>query len=423
MRRLRSSSIVSLLFAVALAATLPARAASDLTVTVTGTGASVDEARTDAVRQALQQTIRQLVVVDRVVSNDRLLRDDVMSTMNGYVERFRQTKLDKTATGFSVEAEITVSASRIENFIGIPAGGAAPLEGASLLAESGRQVAQRKARGEIFDRLFRDFPSETSDVKVLAIAPSTLDPNSLVVSFSHALKPTFLAALTGTLHALSSHECREIDRADRRFAGMSFQQLAAASVDDRWCMQRFDAKATDTHDTACIEFAASIRCYALEQGDYCAACGDYARYGGDRWDMRLVAFGIFVDGAGRSAMAGGGGCLAQLAEPQSAADRIDLYLARQGSRFVAALSAAETRWRITVPRAAADLDAARYFVMVPALLPPDSIIRHDVLAASNRPQQARQVLRDEAVLRLSGGGRREPCSGLEDVVHRALLSQ
>src|SRR5438105_3799315 len=42
-------------------------AVPDATVSVTGTGSSVDAAKADAIRQALQKVVKQLVVVDRAV--------------------------------------------------------------------------------------------------------------------------------------------------------------------------------------------------------------------------------------------------------------------------------------------------------------------------------------------------------------------
>jgi hypothetical protein len=120
--------------------------------------------------------MKQLVIVDRVISGDTLVRDRVMSTMNGYIEQFTQKEAHRTNTGYAVAADVTVSASRIENFIGLSVGSAGRVEGTTLLAEQNRRLAQLRAerlqaqaRGEIFDRIFRGFPSQVAVVKVLHI--------------------------------------------------------------------------------------------------------------------------------------------------------------------------------------------------------------------------------------------------------------
>src|SRR5437773_2623277 len=83
-------------------------ASADRAVSVTGSGPTIDESKTDAIRQALQQTLKQLLVVDRAISGDRILRDKVMSTMNGYIESYKQKAVRKDTNGFSIDAEITV---------------------------------------------------------------------------------------------------------------------------------------------------------------------------------------------------------------------------------------------------------------------------------------------------------------------------
>lgn len=145
-------------------------------VKVVGFGSTPNEARNDAIRQALQETMQQLIVVDRAIKDDQIIRDKIMSTMNGYIENFKELSIKKEGQQIEVQAEITVSPSRIENFIGTSIGGGGSVSGAGLFAESQREIAQRKARGEIFDRLFRGFPSEVIDVKLEKVQPNEKNP-------------------------------------------------------------------------------------------------------------------------------------------------------------------------------------------------------------------------------------------------------
>ena len=64
-------------------------------VEVTGRGASRTEARLDAIRLALQRTMQQLVVVDRLIKNDQIITDKIMSTLNGYVEDFKEIEVQR----------------------------------------------------------------------------------------------------------------------------------------------------------------------------------------------------------------------------------------------------------------------------------------------------------------------------------------
>jgi hypothetical protein len=172
-------------------------------VKVTGYGDSINEARSDAVRQALQETMQQLIVVDRAIKDDKLVRDKIMSTMNGYIESFKELSVNKEGQQIALTAEIIVSPSRIENFIGTNIGGGSNIAGAALFADSQREIAQRKARGEIFDRLFRGFPSEVTEVRLLKISPSP-DLQFYIVDIELSFTKPWLDALRSGLKALAT---------------------------------------------------------------------------------------------------------------------------------------------------------------------------------------------------------------------------
>jgi hypothetical protein len=174
--------------------------------------------------------MKQLVVVDRAISGDKILRDRVMSTMNGYVERFKQQSIEKTASGYAVKAEITISKSLIENFIGVTFGAKGEFEGQTLLAEQSRRNAQLRAqelqsqaRGQIFDRLFRGFPSDVFDVKFDKMRLSAKDINLIEIDYTVSFKPVFRKMLEGTLQALGARKCPSRSRSrDSRELSVSF---------------------------------------------------------------------------------------------------------------------------------------------------------------------------------------------------------
>jgi hypothetical protein len=172
-------------------------------VKVTGYGSNPNEARNDAVRQALQETMQQLIVVDRVIKDDQIIRDKIMSTMNGYVENFKELSIKKEGQQIAVQAEVTVSPSRIENFIGTSIGGGGSVSGTALFAESQRNITQRKVRGELFDRLFRGFPSEVLETTSVKMSPSDRDPTVYIMDIEMSFSKPWVYALKSMLKALS----------------------------------------------------------------------------------------------------------------------------------------------------------------------------------------------------------------------------
>jgi hypothetical protein len=197
--------IISMITWVLIVLLFPCSATAQSTnkvVTVTGLGSTPNEARNDAVRQALQETMQQLIVVDRAIKDDQITRDKIMSTMNGYIENFRELSVQKEGQQIAVKAEITVSPSRIENFIGTSIGGGGSISGAAMSAESQREIAQRQARGEIFDRLFRGFPSEVMEVKLEKIKPNDKDPEIYDLDVTTSFSKSWIDALKTGLSAL-----------------------------------------------------------------------------------------------------------------------------------------------------------------------------------------------------------------------------
>lgn len=87
-------------------------------VVATGIGETPDEAKLDAVRNALSQEFDQLVFAERLVVDEELERDVVISTMNGFVSDIEVVSADRDPNGFFIMvASVTVSGSALENYI------------------------------------------------------------------------------------------------------------------------------------------------------------------------------------------------------------------------------------------------------------------------------------------------------------------
>jgi hypothetical protein len=149
----------------------------EVQVRVTGRGESEWSARNDAIRQALQQAMSQLVIADRVVSDDKVLRDTVMSTMNGFVERFEPIRTYKEGSEIVTEANVAVSNTRMENFLAGSTGASASLRGSDLSANLQGELASRAARAQVLWRLFAGYPGKAIEIKIEKIGLSAQDPH------------------------------------------------------------------------------------------------------------------------------------------------------------------------------------------------------------------------------------------------------
>lgn len=318
-----------------------------------------------------------------------------MSTVNGYVESFIQRDITQTSGGYDVKAEITISASRIENFIGIAVGSASTVEGPALLAEQNRRIAQAqaerlqaKARVEIFDRLLRGFPSDVMDIRVLSTRLSQQNSNLIDVEFEYSFKPKFVGMFESTLTALGGVECPS----QRIYVPPPLEMATG------WCQwqTKDDAGRLIAKSVVCIGEGywvvrngdpTGIRCFALPPGNYCESCRlDIFNPRNDRNARAIVLLGRFIDAAGQSANIRDN-CLASVvtANPNSRGPDprrsgyytyeplpIEMFVARVTPRYgegiLAALDFGSRRAFVEINSADVDLSRAQHFVAVPALV-------------------------------------------------------
>jgi hypothetical protein len=179
------------------------------TVTVEGRGASPWEARQDAVRMALQQTMRPLVLADRAVDGDRLVRDQVLSTLNGFVERFeelsrsRESAAPGTQPEWIMKARVTVSPSAVRLFLARaeqPAA-TAQLDGAQMLAEVAIARERRVVNGKLFQRLLQGFPMQAYDVAIARVVPDA-EAESVTVHITISMNEGFMDHIGSAMKAL-----------------------------------------------------------------------------------------------------------------------------------------------------------------------------------------------------------------------------
>ena len=182
--------------------------ANNVEIHVIGQGATLAEARQDAVRQAVQQAVDQLIVVDTRIENDDIVRDTLISTMNGYVTSFttKKTVIEKGIT--SLHAVVTVSSSGIENYIAILKPELSQIDGETLGAEIARQQGQRAASKQMLINSLRGFPSSVIDATTKDVKIDPSDSSSILITVKFSINKQYLESHRALVEALSlkSHE-------------------------------------------------------------------------------------------------------------------------------------------------------------------------------------------------------------------------
>ena len=169
---------------------------------VVGTGVNLGEARKDAMRAALQYSVEQLVIVDRVVVGSSLDKDIVLSTMTGFVKEFQVLSTEvKKENLVTVSARVKVDDSRIENYIkgysAIFNGGLSSsvqgeeiykrVEALELLEE--QRASARKITQRIFESAWGDYPVGFIEVNVSEI--NVIGTDSIEIVFKWHITESF----------------------------------------------------------------------------------------------------------------------------------------------------------------------------------------------------------------------------------------
>lgn len=175
-------------------------------VRVIGQGESVYEARQDAVRQALQMSVEQLVFSQQIVENDQLTLDRIASTMNGFVTSFDVVRNWSEDGAFFLEANIGISESRIENFIGAIGGQRTQLDSNQMFAAANAERLAARARGEVVLGLLQDLSPRALEVRNATFSLNEINPEIIDYSYEIGWSPAFLRSLEQGMEALGAQK-------------------------------------------------------------------------------------------------------------------------------------------------------------------------------------------------------------------------
>ena len=97
--------------------TMYAQEDKTVTLTVSGTGKTLEEAKTNALRSAIEQAFGAFISSKTEILNDNLVKDEVISVANGNVQKYdivSQVELPKI--GYAITLSATVSISKLTSF-------------------------------------------------------------------------------------------------------------------------------------------------------------------------------------------------------------------------------------------------------------------------------------------------------------------
>ena len=230
----KSTFSILLTFLFCVSATLTAQKSDGSIVRVEANGPSPFEARQEAIRQALQMTMKQLVVADRAIDNDTIIRDRVISTMNGYVKHFSIISSERRDGQVFLVADVTVSPTAITQFIeSSNLNGVSKTSSDNLIANAARESEARRNRSEMLVSSLSQFPASAMSSQIVKMAPNEVDPNLIDVWVQVQYDKGFVTAVKQQMSAMAQGvpKPRSIDAATPNLVLICFSADAPDSVD------------------------------------------------------------------------------------------------------------------------------------------------------------------------------------------------
>jgi len=90
---------------------------NSVTLTVSGTGKTIEEARLNALRSAIEQAFGAFISSKTEILNDNLVKDEIVSISNGNIEKYEIiSQVEIPSNGFAITLNTTVSITKLTTF-------------------------------------------------------------------------------------------------------------------------------------------------------------------------------------------------------------------------------------------------------------------------------------------------------------------
>ena len=127
-------------------------------VTVEGHGSTVDLAKQNGFRSAIEQTVGQVIVSDQEVSGDRLVKDWIGGYSAGYVDDYEILETRQEGSEIVLKMHVSVASSKIAQRMMSSGNKSLMIEGQRLQAQIDTQLDQRERGDRLVAEVLDSYP-------------------------------------------------------------------------------------------------------------------------------------------------------------------------------------------------------------------------------------------------------------------------
>lgn len=152
-------------FLLAMLVLLVSPAFADNPIRSQGEGKTLEEAKNNAFKSAVEFKVGSAIVSEQEMSKDKL-RDDILNYSAGYVDRFEIVKQSYTNKGYSITVDVWVSSSKIQNRILGVSKSPTKVDGERYATQYGTYSNSKRVGDQLMDQILRDYPEKAYTVTV-----------------------------------------------------------------------------------------------------------------------------------------------------------------------------------------------------------------------------------------------------------------
>jgi hypothetical protein len=176
-----------------------------LYVEVVAEGATLQQAREQAFRMAVERAVGTVIASETQVQDSRIVRDEVISYASGYVDRYELVEQVTVNGQVRVRMNIWVAHSRLANRLLNRSEAAGQVEGARITQQIHSIQNERQSADRLLESVLRDYPQRAYDVQ-LHQTEVRLDQQRqahLIVPFTLSWNKNYVSSLAEAVSAIN----------------------------------------------------------------------------------------------------------------------------------------------------------------------------------------------------------------------------
>ena len=178
--------------------------------TVVGIGHSEELARRDGFKKAVEYSMGVAIQTERVVKNDTVGKNYILTHSSGYVDDFKIKNVTKVGNMYEVQMEVFVKPTYLDDYVIKSADKNFSVEGEKLKESLTSFNEERKTGDDMLMSVLKDYPEKSFDLIAQPVTFKVDADRVLYAEVKYKLKwsDSYLRSLSQTLKMVSDSDCK-----------------------------------------------------------------------------------------------------------------------------------------------------------------------------------------------------------------------